>query len=68
MITMVILELREMGADFAAFDPAETFDLRGLHRPVMPPFVGTDEEAEALAAYLVTLEQPNSGAAAVGGE
>jgi cytochrome bd ubiquinol oxidase subunit I len=68
MITMVVLELREMGADFAAFDPAETFDLRGLHRPVMPPFVGTDEEAEALAAFLATLERPNSRAAAVGGE
>ena len=58
MITMTVLELREMGEAYAAFDRTEVFDLRGLSRPTMPPFVGTAEEAEALAVYLATLDAP----------
>ena len=60
MITMTVMELKEMGESFAEFDPHSTFDMRTLARPTMPPFVGTDEEAEALAVYLASLDNPES--------
>jgi mono/diheme cytochrome c family protein len=63
MITTTVIQLREMGVEIAAFDRKTTFDMRGLDRPSMPPFVGTEEEAEALAAYLASLDS-----AAPGGE
>jgi cytochrome d ubiquinol oxidase subunit I len=68
MITTTVLELRRMGADIAAFKPGSTFDMRELRFPVMPPFVGTDDEAEALALYLASLDHPTPVAAASGGE
>jgi cytochrome c553 len=57
MITMTLMELREMGEVFAGFDTGEVFDMRELARPAMPPFVGTEEEAEALAVYLASLDR-----------
>ncbi len=63
MITTTVIQLREMGVEITAFDRETTFDMRGLDRPSMPPFVGTEEEAEALAAYLASLDS-----AATGGE
>ena len=68
MITMTMIELKEMGAELAAFDPVTTFDMRLLDRSYMPPFVGTDEEAEALAVYLASLDSGAVGPAASGGE
>ncbi|MGD8439796.1 MAG: cytochrome ubiquinol oxidase subunit I [Holophagae bacterium] len=58
MITMSLSELRDMGETVVAFDRTTQFDLRQLDRPYMPPFVGTDDELEALAAYLASLDRP----------
>ena len=68
MITMTVIQLKEMGAELAAFDRETTFDMRRLDRPYMPPFVGTDEEAEALAVYLASLDSAATGHTAGGGE
>jgi mono/diheme cytochrome c family protein len=57
MITMSLAELRDMGETLVAFDRTTQFDLRQLDRPYMPPFVGTDEELEALASYLASLDR-----------
>jgi mono/diheme cytochrome c family protein len=58
MITMTMMELKEMGEAYADFDPHEVFDMRTLRRSTMPPFVGTDDEAETLAIYLASLDDP----------
>jgi mono/diheme cytochrome c family protein len=58
MVTMALVELRDMGEAVAAFDRTTQFDLRELDRPYMPPFVGNDDELEALAAYLASLDRP----------
>jgi mono/diheme cytochrome c family protein len=58
MITATLVELRDMGETIVAFDQTTQFDLRELERPYMPPFVGTDDELEALAAYLASLDRP----------
>ncbi len=68
MITMTLLELRDMGSSFADFEPGEQFDMRTLDRSYMPPFVGTEEEAEALALYLASLDSGETDARATGGE
>ncbi|MEX1309679.1 MAG: cytochrome ubiquinol oxidase subunit I [Candidatus Sulfomarinibacteraceae bacterium] len=60
MITTTVMELKEMGAAVTDFDPHSTFDMRSLDRPTMPPFVGTDDEAEALAIYLASLDNGRS--------
>jgi cytochrome c553 len=64
MISMSLVELRDMGETITDFDTTHQFDLRELARPYMPPFVGTDDELEALAAYLASLDRPvvNGGA------
>ena len=49
-----------MGAAVTDFDPHSTFDMQTLDRPTMPPFVGTDDEAEALAIYLASLDDGRS--------
>jgi hypothetical protein len=65
MITMTMIQLKEMGSEIAAFDTTTMFDMRQLDHPTMPPFVGSDEEAEALASYLGSLD--NGGAASGSG-
>ena len=67
MITMTIIQLKEMGSQITAFDKGTTFDMRQLDRPYMPPFVGTDEEAEALAIYLASLDSVGAEDAPSGG-
>ena len=67
MITMTLLELRDMGSSFADFESGKQFDMRKLDRSYMPPFVGTEEEVEALALYLASLDHPEAAGAA-GGE
>jgi mono/diheme cytochrome c family protein len=47
--------LRDQGS---AFIPGERVDKTELDYPYMPPFVGTEEEMEALAAYLTSLVTP----------
>jgi mono/diheme cytochrome c family protein len=54
MVSATMIELRDMGDDIAGFDRHTAFDT--LDRPYMPPFVGTEEEAEALAIYLASLD------------
>jgi hypothetical protein len=51
-----VLELKEMGSEITALDSTTIFDMRQLKHPTMPPFVGTDDEAEALAVYLASLD------------
>jgi len=67
MITMTMAQLKEMGSAVAAFDTTTMFDMRQLDRPTMPPFVGTDEEAEALATYLASLDDGGAASGAGGG-
>ncbi len=53
MLTGVVLTLKAMGdAYVAAHDQGAPVDRAALDYPLMPPFAGTDEEAEALVAYL----------------
>jgi hypothetical protein len=57
MITATVMQLKEMGEEITAFDRSVMFDMRTLERGTMPPFVGSDEEAEALAVYLASLDR-----------
>lgn len=52
---------RAFGERLAGFDEeslAQYIDTLHEARPFMPPFVGTDEEREALAAYLMKVSSP----------
>jgi cytochrome c5 len=64
MITGTLERLRDMGAHYAGADPTATIDASDADFPYMPPFVGTDDELEALAAYLWSLEEADGGTAA----
>jgi mono/diheme cytochrome c family protein len=64
MILATILELRDQGETMAASAHPSTIDPAALPYPYMPPFVGTDDEAEALAAYLTSLESTAGPASA----
>jgi mono/diheme cytochrome c family protein len=55
----VLFALWEQGEAFTSADPGEGVDKTELDYPFMPPFVGTEEEMTALAAYLNSLV--NSG-------
>ncbi len=55
MITATLVELRAMGEAYAAADRTRMIDTSALHSSYMPPFVGTEQELEALAAYLGSL-------------
>jgi mono/diheme cytochrome c family protein len=48
----VLFTLYEQGEAFIALERGQTVDKSALDYPFMPPFVGTEEELEALAAYL----------------
>jgi hypothetical protein len=50
--------MREEGEEYAsgAYVHDGHIDTTGLDYPFMPPLVGTDEEVEALTAYLVSLK------------
>jgi len=52
MIYMAVSQLREMGMAYSAAPRGAMINTAGLHSPYMPPFVGTDEELEALVEYL----------------
>jgi cytochrome d ubiquinol oxidase subunit I len=56
MIYGTLVQLHEMGQTLAAMDRTAVMDLSELPYPYMAPFVGTDEELEALVAYLKTLD------------
>jgi mono/diheme cytochrome c family protein len=55
MITGVLYMMWEQGESYTDLEPGRTVDKSALTYPFMPPFVGTDEEMEALAAYLADL-------------
>ncbi len=61
VITGTLEQLREMGSFYAATGGRAPVDASDLSHPYMPPFVGTDEELEALATYLATLLPPPPG-------
>ena len=58
--------LWDQGESYAALEPGEVMDMSELSYPFMPPFVGTEEELEALAAYLSSLAVPTEAATAGG--
>ena len=52
MIYMAVSQLHEMGEAYSAAPRGEMINTADLHSPFMPPFVGSDEELEALVEYL----------------
>jgi hypothetical protein len=57
-----------MGEAYSAAPRGEMINTAKLHSPYMPPFVGTDEELEALVEYLASVAKGNGvEAAAYGG-
>ena len=55
MIYMAVSQLQEMGEVYAATPRGEMINTADLYSSYMPPFVGTDEELEALVEYLAFL-------------
>jgi len=58
MIYGTLVTLHEMGEFYAAADRTQMVDTHQTSYPQMPPLVGTDEDLEALATYLVSLDTP----------
>lgn len=57
MLTGVVLTMKEMGEAYTlAHARGERVDTRTLDYPLMPPVVGTEDEVEALVAYLDSLK------------
>jgi mono/diheme cytochrome c family protein len=67
MIYSVVYTLWDQGEAFTALAPGEPVDKAELDYPFMPPFVGTEEEMEALVEYLATLVVPAETVAQKGG-
>jgi len=57
MVFMAVSELHEMGQAYAEVPQGQLIDTGTFRSSYMPPFVGTDEELEALVEYLVFLTQ-----------
>jgi mono/diheme cytochrome c family protein len=57
MIYMAVSELHELGSAYAAIPQGQLIDTGVFPSSYMPPFVGTDEELEALVEYLASLTQ-----------
>lgn len=55
MVLSVVFTLYDQGEAYAALEPGQAMDLAQLSYPFMPPFVGTEEEMEALVEYLAGL-------------
>jgi len=55
MIYMAVSQLYELGEAYGAAPRGEMINTGELHSSYMPPFVGTDEELEALVEYLAVL-------------
>lgn len=56
MITATLVRLRDMGEAYTAAGAGATAVSHSTDYPYMPPFVGSDEDLEALAAYLASLD------------
>jgi mono/diheme cytochrome c family protein len=68
MIFGVLAVMWEMGEAYADADTSQMIDTAEFDYAYMPPFVGNDEELEALALYLGSLaEGPGQSAAILGG-
>ena len=71
MIFATLVELRAMGDFYAAADRTRMINTHESSYPQMPPLVGSDEDVEALAAYLASLDADVASAirtARLGGE
>ena len=69
MIYMAVSQLHEMGEAYSAVPRGEMINTAELHSPYMPPFVGTDEELEALVEYLAVVARGEDvELASIGGE
>ena len=69
MIYGMLAQLREMGEAYAEADATQMIDAGQFEHSYMAPFVGTEGELEALAAYLGTLVSDRStGVEQRGGE
>jgi mono/diheme cytochrome c family protein len=58
MIYATLSEMHEMGDAFTAAPAGEMIQTAEMPYPYMPPFVGTEDELEALANYLASLDGP----------
>jgi len=67
MITATLEQLRDMGQAYVDADRTVQFDTQTTAYPMMPPFVGNDEDLEALATYLGTLTHDGGLPASTGG-
>ena len=68
MVFGVLFMMQEQGEAYLAVQPGEGVDKREWTYPFMPPFVGTEDEMAALAAYVAELPAASAAAAAEGGE
>lgn len=60
MIAGTLEKLRDMGDFYARADRSRLIDTHETDYPHMPPLVGTDDDLEALTAYLISLEEPGA--------
>jgi hypothetical protein len=71
MIYATLAELHEMGEFYVTADRTRMINTHDSAHPHMPPLVGSDDDVEALAAYLASLEGDETVAtrmARLGGE
>jgi mono/diheme cytochrome c family protein len=68
MVYMAVSELYEMGLAYAEIPQGQLIDTGTFRSSYMPPFVGTDEELEALVEYLVSLTQGDGTDLAANGD
>lgn len=59
--------LRDMGQAYSEADRTVQFDTQTTDYPMMPPFVGNDDDIETLAAYLATLTLDTESTVPIGG-
>ena len=67
MTYSILYALYDQGEMFTALEPGEAVAMGDLNYPFMPPFVGTEEEMEALVDFIASLTAPEGEAAAKGG-
>ena len=67
MIYMAVSQLQEMGEVYRAAPRGEMIDTAKLHFSYMPPFVGSDEELEALVEYLALVAEGDGAEPAANG-
>ena len=63
----VLFLMQEQGLVYAEAEPGAPVEKSELDYPYMPPFVGNDEEMEALSLYLVERLAPDDSGAETGG-